>query len=188
LSGSLDVKAMDSLWRPYTDFVNLTIRCADPLGSVYVRSMTNTILSTGVMGGVQVIGEFTNSKLLSGYDIGADLLLGTGDDQGFTSGAATGNIGAVTVGGNMSGSSIAANVSPGADGLFGTADDVVLSTSLQGAIASLTVGGTLAGSTNSGENYGVVAHQTIGPVRVGGVLQALPKLFGINLYVAGNIS
>jgi hypothetical protein len=187
VSGSFDVKAMPSFWQPYADLVNLTVRCADPLGPVYVRSMTNTILCAGALGNIQVVNNLTNSKLLSGYDIGADLLFGTGDDQAFTSGTATGNIGAVTVGGNMSGSSIAANVSPGADGAFGTADDVVLSASLQGAIASLTVGGTLTGSTNAAEHFGVVAHQTIGPVKVGGVPITLPWTLG-NITIAQSIT
>jgi hypothetical protein len=178
---------MAALSQPNTDLVNLTIRCASPLGPVCVRSMTNTILCGPALGGVQIIGSLTDSKLLSGYDIGADLLLGTGDDQAFTGGAATGNIGAVIVGGSMSGSSIAANVSPGPDGKFGTADDVVLSTSLQGAIASLTVGGTLTGSTNAAEHYGVVAHQTIGPVKVGGVLITLPWTLG-NITIAQSIT
>jgi hypothetical protein len=112
--------------------------------------------------------------LLAAYDIGADGFFGTGDDGTF--GAAKGNIGAITIGGTMSGTSIAAGIAPGLGLNFGDHDDsLVVSSSLQGAITSLTVKGALIGSANTaGEHYGVVAHGTIGAVRVGGVKLALP--------------
>jgi hypothetical protein len=185
LSGSFDVNVLPSLGDLYTDLQGLTVRATQSLGTVYARNMTNTVLSAAVMGNVQVVSDLTGSMLLSGRDIGADLLVGTGDDGAFTAG--TGNIGAVNVGNDMSGSTIAANVSPGADGLFGTGDDVILSSSLQGAIASLTVVSTLTGSADPSEYFGVVAHQTLGPVTAGGIPLSSGWSLG-NIALAGNIT
>jgi hypothetical protein len=122
-------------------------------------------------------GDLTGSKILSGYDVGADGLFGTGDDAAFGAGA-TGNITYLKVGGNMSGSSIAANINPGADLKFGTADDTLLASTLGGAIGSIIITGSLTGSGVPAENYGIVSHGAIGGVWVGGSMLTLPWALG----------
>jgi hypothetical protein len=87
----------------------------------------------------------------------------------------------------MKRTSIAAGVDPGPDGKFGTADDgVIQSTSLQGAISALSVGGLLVGSSNPYDQFGIVAHSTIDDVLVGGVALDVPWLFG-NVSIVENI-
>jgi len=170
LSGILDVKVLTSLSGTNTDLNNLTIRASDSIGTMTVRGMTDSVLSAGVIGTLSVSKNVTGSGqnkslILAGYDIGADDLFGTADDTYFTSGAATGNIGAITIGGTMSCTSIAANVAPGPGYIFGAGGETMLSSTLQGAITSLTVGAF--GSTSSSGNYGIMAHRTLGTLRVG---------------------
>jgi hypothetical protein len=87
-------------------------------------------------------------------------------------------MGVIKVGGSMSGTSVAANIRPGADLMFGTADDALLSLILQGSIGTLIVSGSLSGSGNPSESFGILAHQTIGNVWVGGSQLTLPWLLG----------
>jgi len=124
---------------------------------------------------------------MTAYDIGPDGQLGTADDGTF--GAAKGNIGAITVGGNMSSTSIAAGISPGPGLQFGDADDsVVVSSSLQGAIQSLTVKGTLTGLPGSTASFGVEAHGTLGALKVGSITKTRPwPSFG-NLVIKDGIA
>jgi hypothetical protein len=185
LNGLFDCQAITSLNAANTDVNHLTMRAPDGIGTINVRSMSNSLLSAGAISNLLTSADLSNSMILCGYDIGADLAFGTADDGAFIGGAATGSIGVIWVGGNMSGSSVAANIAPGADGRFGTADDVVLSSSLQGAISALMVRGTLTGSANPSEHFGVVAHKTLGFVSAGGKLVPLPALLG-NLTVAAN--
>ena len=88
------------------------------------------------------------------------------------------DIGTMKVGGNTSGTSIAANIRPGPDLMFGTADDALLSLALQGSIGSLIVTGSLRGSGYPAESFGIVSHQGIGGVWVGGSKLTLPWLLG----------
>jgi hypothetical protein len=129
----------------------------------------------------------TGSKLMTIYDVGADGVLGSGDDGAFTTGGATGNITYLKVGGNMSSSTIAANVHPGADGKFGNGDDTLLASTLGGAIGSIIITGTLTGSGAPAENFGIVSHGAIGNVWVGGSMLALPWTLG-NITVVQNIT
>jgi hypothetical protein len=79
----------------------------------------------------------------------------------------------------MSRSSIAAGVDPGADLLFGTADDRSGSASTSGVgIGSIIIRGSLTGSANPSERFGIVAHKAIGPVLAGGKRLSLPWAFG----------
>jgi len=148
------------------------------VGSVKVGGMTNTLFSGGVFGSVTVLGNVSDSLLLSGYDIGGDVILGTDDDGAFS--AATGNIGTVTINGSLIGTTIIAGIDPGPDGIFGTADDgVVSSSTIQGAIKALIVKGSISGPT------AVLANSTIGQVKVGNAKLTLPYVFG-NILIAQN--
>ena len=158
---------------------------AGTLGRLTLTSdLSNAAIAAGGIGAVTVTGDLTGSKILAGCDLGADLIFGTDDDGVFA--GAKGNIGFVTVGGRMSRTSIAANVAPGPNGLFGTTGDVVLSATLEGAIRSLIVRGTLTGSDDPSEHFGIVAHKTLGFVSVGRSRLALPCHVG-NVTLAGNI-
>jgi hypothetical protein len=168
VSGIFDVKILSSFSGAYASLDNLKVRATDGIGTVNVRSISNSLFSAGSIGNVTTSQNLSGSRLLAGYDIGTDYVIGTSGDGTF--GGAKGNIGAVTVGGRMSGSSIAAGVAPGGELQFGDGDDSVLvSSSLEGAIKSLTVKGALIGSADiAGEHFGIVAHKTIGSILVGG--------------------
>jgi hypothetical protein len=148
------------------------------VGSMRSGGMTNTLLNGGAFGNVAVLGNLTDSLLLSGYDIGGDVILGTDDDGAFSGG--TGNIGTITINGNLVGTTIIAGIDPGPDGIFGTADDgVVSSSSIEGAIKALIVKGGISGPTT------VLANSTIGSVKVGNTKLSLPYMFG-NILIAQN--
>ena len=145
-----------------------------------VRTISNTIFSAGTIGNVTTSKNLIGSWLLAGYDIGTDYAMSTSGDATF--GAGKGNIGAITVGGTMSSSSIAAGIAPGAGLHFGDDDDSVLvSSSLEGAIKSLTVTG-LSGPTNV-----VVSHKALGALKVGTTAYKTPWPAIANLVIKDNI-
>ncbi len=186
LSGLMDVMRIGSLKGAWARAEGLTIRAQEAIGMVRLKDIADTVISTGALGSLAVTGDLTGSRLLAGHDIGADLQLGSDDDGGFV--GRSGSIGTISVGGNLTATSIAAGVSPGADGFFGSEDDVVVSGTLEGAIRSLTVKGAVSGSTNSAEQYGVVARGAMGRLVLGGrpvLLSAEGFVLG-NLLVAGN--
>jgi hypothetical protein len=179
----MDVASLGALIATYASADNLAVRASGGIGEVRVQDMRNSVLSAGTIGKVIVVNNLSDSLILAGYDIGSDLALGTGDDGAFSS--ASGNIGTIKVGGSMSSTSVAANIHPGADLLFGTADDALLSLALQGSIGSVIVTGSLSGSGVPAERFGILAHQTIGGLWVGGSQLTLPWLVG-NITVAQN--
>jgi len=189
ISGIFDVRVLGSLTGTNADLNGLTIRATDGIGNVNVRSMNSTIFSAGTIGNVTTSKDMTGSMLLAGYDIGTvDYMIGGTDDGTF--GTAKGNIGAIAVGGTMSASSIAAGIAPAAGLQFGDGNDTVLvSASLEGAIKSLTVKGALTGSANPGDHFGVVAHESLGALKVGRTVYKAPwPSFGTNLTVQDNIT
>jgi len=174
LRGLFDVSVLSSLKQTNADVNGLVVRATGTagIGTVNVGAMRNTLLSAALIGNVTIAGDLEGSKLLAGYDIGEDLDFDPqypGHDGEFT--GVKGSIGAVNVKGSMSSTSIAAGIACGADRMFGDSNDVVLAGTLEGAIKSLTVKGTLSGLDGSTESFGVVAHGKIGSgfVTVGGV-------------------
>jgi hypothetical protein len=174
----MDVASLGALIATYASADSLAVRASGGIGEVRVDNMRNSVLSAGTIGKVTVVRNLSDSMILAGYDIGSDLAFGTADDGAFSSGS--GNIGVIKVGGSMSRTSVAANIRPGADLMFGTADDALLSLILQGSIGTLIVSGSLSGSDNPSESFGILAHQTIGNVWAAGSKLTLP-------YVLGNI-
>jgi hypothetical protein len=173
VSGIFDVKVISTLNGALANLDGLTVRATDGIGTVNVRSINNSLFSAGTIGNVTTSKDMTGSTLLAGYDIGADYAVGTSGDATFAT--AKGNIGAIMIGGTMGSSSIAAGIAPGTGLHFGDGDDSVLvSTSLEGAIKSLTVKGALIGVDGSTENFGVVADGTIGSATIGGKKVTLP--------------
>jgi len=72
--------------------------------------------------------------------------------------------------------------------LFGTSDDLVISPSLEGAINSIAVKGTLDGSDDPTEHFGIVAPRALSPVMVGGrKLQPLQSLGNVTLLLSLNV-
>lgn len=84
---------------------------------VQIGAITGTLATAGALGKV-VIGATSGAKILSGVNLGANGVLGGGDDT-YKPGAIT----SLTLQGPMINSVIAVGISPGADGIFGTADD-----------------------------------------------------------------
>ena len=179
LSGIFDVRILSSLTGANANPDGLKVRATEGVGTVNVRSVANSLFSAGTIGNVTTSRDMTGSMVLAGYDIGTDMEFdphNPGHDGAFT--WVKGNVGAVLIGGSMSASCIAANVAPGADGWFGNGD-VVLAESLEGAIKSLTVKGALIGSANASEHFGVVAHRSLGSLKVGATVYKSPwPVFG----------
>lgn len=87
------------------------------LGVAKIGSLTGVLASSGDITRL-TLGVMNNAKVLSGVNLGADGLLGGGDDT-----YSAGSIGNMSVAGPLINSDIIVGVSPGVDGVFGTADD-----------------------------------------------------------------
>jgi hypothetical protein len=86
-------------------------------------------------------------------------------------------IGTVKVGGDWIASNLVVGVDPGADNLFGTADDAPISQTGEpdaffSKIGSITIAGSVYGTTGGGDHFGFVA-QEIGAFSVNGVAHKL---------------
>lgn len=93
-------------------------------------------------------------------------------------------IGTVTVGGDWIASSLVAGTNAGVDGIYGTADDVksaggLLSNkdlvNVLSSIGSITINGTVIGTSITGDHFGFVA-ETVGTVTINGA--AIPHVAG----------
>jgi len=180
LTGIFDVKTVSSLTGAWGTLNNLAIRASGAITNVSVLAINNSVFSAGDIGTMTTSQSILGSLILAGYDIGADHVFNTPDDSAFTNGTAKGNIGTINVGNSLGGSSIAANVKPVgqyANQYFGTGtghDDLVVAGSLQGSITAIAVKGTIFGSTNVTEHYGIEAHTTIKSLKMAGAPLQLP--------------
>jgi hypothetical protein len=135
------------------------------VGNVTLASSRGTILAAGdSIGNVSVTGDFIDSTLATGLDLGTDAFFGGSGLAADT--LSSGNIGAVSVGGSFAESDITAGFARGSDGFFGTSDDTV--SAGRGVITSVTIGGTQVGSTRNTESYRIASNGSVGLVRVGG--------------------
>ena len=141
----------------------------------------NAAFSAGTIGRVDVRGDVAGSRIMAGVAGSGAALAG-----GVQPALAMGRIGLVTVGGDMRSTSIAAGVGPGQDGVFGTGDDVVVSSSLKGAISAIRVKGTLSGSHDRAESFGIIAGGQIGLLMAGGRVYGAPLQAG-NLRIVDNM-
>jgi hypothetical protein len=141
------------------------MRFGNSVGPVTASSVRTTVISAGDgIGAVAVSGDFFDSALVAGLDLGADAFYGgTGRAADVLS---TGSVGAVTIGGNFLESDITAGFNRGGDAFFGTTDDTVAAG--RGSIASVTIGGNGVGSSRSTESYRIASSGSLGAVRVGG--------------------
>lgn len=142
------------------------VRAGSGLGAVTAASVRASVFSAGdSIGAVAVSGDFFDSALVGGVDLGSDAFYGgTGAAADRLS---SGSIGAVTVGGNFFESDITAGYYRGGDAFYGTTDDTVAAG--RSSIASVTIGGSGVGSTRSTESYRIASSGSLGAVRVGGV-------------------
>jgi hypothetical protein len=140
-----------------------SIRVADDLGSFAVngdvadsfitaRGQTVPDAKTDLaIGSIEITGHVSNTRILAGYDV-----LGSPVNPGA-------QIGNVDVAGNWTASVLAAGVAAGTDGLFGTVDDRLIAGAHTGAIiskiASVVIGGTVEGTSDSNDNFGFVAER-----------------------------
>ena len=74
------MKSLSWLCGPTVNLTNLTIRATDHIGTMSVQGMSDTILSAGAIGTLNVSKNVTGSAqnkslILAGYDIGPDLAL-----------------------------------------------------------------------------------------------------------------
>ena len=141
------------------------MRFGNSVGPVTAASIRTSVISAGdSIGAVAVSGDFFDSALVAGLDLGSDAFYGGAGRAADR--LSTGTVGAVTIGGNFQESDITAGFNRGGDSFFGTSDDTVAAG--RGSIASVTVGGSGVGSTRSTESYRIASSGTLGPVRIGG--------------------
>ena len=133
------------------------VRAAGDVGVVLAANVTGTYIAARRVNTVLVLGNVTGSLIAGGYDFGADGAIGGTDDR-----LSSGSVGTVLVMGDMSGSNVAAGVDPGADGQWASDDDV--SSATDSRIGVVRVIGSLTGSAEAGERFGIVADA--GPVAV----------------------
>lgn len=102
-----------------------TVRAGAGLGKLSAGALSNALISSGWnIGAVNVKNSVVNSKVLAGFDVGADGVLGDIDDNALNGGRVhSGNIASMTVGGVLDRSIVAAGIDGGADFLNLT-DDV----------------------------------------------------------------
>ncbi|MBL9002132.1 MAG: hypothetical protein JNK25_13450 [Phycisphaerae bacterium] len=140
-------------------------RFGNSVGAITAPAVSQTIFSAGdSIGNVTINGDFFDSALVSGMDLGTDAFFGGTGSAADT--LSSGTIGNVTVSGNFRESDITAGYARGNDGFFGTNDDNVAAG--LGSIGAVTINGTGVGSTRSTENYRIASNGIIGPVRIGG--------------------
>lgn len=140
-------------------------RFGQRVGNITAGNTSQTIFSAGdSFGNIAVTGDFTDSTISSGLDLG-DLgrFGGTGVN---TDRLSSGTIGNVTISGNFLRSSMTAGFNRGTDGFFGTQTDTVAAG--RGSIGNVTIGGNNVGSTRNSESYRIATNGTIGVVRIGG--------------------
>jgi len=129
-----------------------------------IRSlMADTATGATVAAGMDITrltfsGDVDSSFFLAGYDTGADLLVGGGDDV-----LLGGDVGTATFRGDFINSVLAAGVGPGANGLFegnGSDDQVAAGES---SIRTVTINGTAVDGALA--SYGIFADTSVGRVR-----------------------
>jgi hypothetical protein len=96
----------------------------------------------------------------------------------------------IVVAGSVFAGSIVAGISAGGDGYYGTADDSDLNPAVTARIAKVIVRGTVTGTSNAGDSFGILANQ-FGSVKIGPVLYLptdphLSFATGIELAVTGD--
>ena len=102
--------------------------------------------------------------MMAGVDLGNDAAFG---GAGLNADRlSTGSIGPVTIGGNFRESDLTAGYLRGLDGFFGTTDDNVAAG--RSAIGTVTITGTIGGSTRLTESYRIASSGTLGLVKIGG--------------------
>lgn len=146
------------------------LRVGNSLVAFTSGTISQTVLSVGDrLTTVAINGDMTDSSILSGTDLGSDAFFDppTGPTGVFQADLVTaGSIGGVTIAGNMRGSNIVAGYQRGFDNFFGSTDDTVANG--RSSIGSVTIGGTVFGSTRNTESFRIAAAGSIGIVRVGG--------------------
>ncbi|MCW5777450.1 MAG: hypothetical protein KIS87_13520, partial [Phycisphaeraceae bacterium] len=141
------------------------IRSGSSIGSFTAPSVSRSfIASRNFLDSVSVAGNFVESTVMAGGDLGSDAEIGgTGHAADFPT---TGFLGPVSIGGNMVRSNVVAGYVRGADGYFGTSDDLLASG--RSVLARVTVGGSISGSNRNSESYRVASTGDLGPVTAGG--------------------
>jgi hypothetical protein len=178
----------------YFDIGSLTIR-----GDMVGNTSSPAVISAGghfmdnrgpdlAIGSVRVKGRVEHGLILAGVDPVTWYAYQPVD--------ADAQIGSVTIGGDWIASSIAAGVVAGVAG-FGSADDTKMSgqgvrddPTVSSEIRSITIGGQIEGTANSGDHFGFVAEE-VGRLKVAGTNIALAPGNGnddISLATTGDVS
>lgn len=143
-----------------------TLRAGGALGAVDVGATSRTWISAGdSIASVNVRGNFFDSSILAGGDLGSDTEFGGFGLDADT--VRTGSIGPVTVAGDFAESDLAAGILRGADGFFGTSDDNLAEG--RSTIGNVTITGRNVGSTRNSESYIIASTGRLGVVTIGGV-------------------
>ena len=145
------------------DVKGLNLRVGGELQSVYVRRDVERAQISSFRGiGIIKVGQDINrSTVMSGLDIGADMLFGTADDAEW----GDVRIERVIIGGDMIDSSLAAGMNP-QGAYFGDGNDTSNNGDLGTArIERVLVRGGITSSGIAGETFAIIASDGIGGVR-----------------------
>lgn len=133
------------------------------------------------IGSIVIRGRLRDSLVLSGYR--ADLIDGICDPL---NGGTT--LGSVTIGGACERSSIVSGAETDTFPNFGTVEDGPIPSATRSSIGSVVIRGTVVGSSNAAQHYGIVS-QAIGSVSVAGKVVTLPAAGGFaSIGISPNVS
>lgn len=133
--------------------------------AVAAPSVRQTRIAAGEsMGNVNIGGEFFDSAILVGVDLGENADFG---GSGINADAVrAGDLGNVLIGGHFFESDIVAGALRGPDGFYGTGDDRLAPG--VSSIGNVTISGSGVGSTRFTESYRILSTGEIGNVSIGG--------------------
>ena len=133
----------------------------------FVESLTASTVAAGSnITQIRINADAVDNLFLAGADLGSDAALNGIDDQ-----FSNGNIAKLYVKGSFVGSVASAAVNPGVDLTYFTADDTGAS---QGHIEKVNLGTNSLNHLPTDDPYGLIAHGTISPFKVGNVLFEAP--------------
>jgi hypothetical protein len=140
------------------------VRAGRAIGAITTAGVSKSRFSArDTIGAANVNGNFFDSVLLAGVDLGTDANFGgTGSAADLVT---NGLITSVNVAGNFLESDISAGVLRGVDGFLGTEDDRAADG--RSTIGTVVITGNQVGSNLNSEQYRIISTGTIGSVSVG---------------------
>ncbi len=164
-SGLIDAQQSIESLAVTGDLALARVRAGDTIGSITAAAASQSWISArDTITSFTVAGDFFDSILLVGGDLGSDGAFGGTGDNADT--ATTGFLGSVMIGGGFGESDIIAGSLRGNDKFFGTGDDIA--SEGRSTIDSITIGTNNVGSSFGSESYRISSTGTLGTLLIGG--------------------